>query len=614
MSKEFTNQQKIDECWRRGIIIPLKCHPAQKLIHAAVTESKAKLFVINSARRLGKSFYLCCYALEYAIQNPGAQIKFAAPNQKMVRKIITPLMKQILVNCPKPLRPRFKSLDGVYEFPNGSEISVAGTEMGQIDNLRGTAMDLGIIDEAGFATDLEYVIGSVLMPQTLTRPNARIILASTPPVSPDHAFVTYAQRAMDQGAYARFTIYDNPLITTDRIEEYKTESGGGESTTWKREYLCIEGSSLVMIRTPDGTVKILTIKELKYELLPSKEAVTLKAQNAPSLNGKGYEVLTPGGFQSFTGVSYNGIVPCLTFRLNNHLEITVSEKHRFTSNKIAKDYLVGEALDTLLGVAEIIEINPAGKKQVFDLLDVNNGHLYYANDIVNHNCEFVTDRDSAIFPEASEETMAEIVQDLERPRFFLPFTAVDLGFLDYTGALLGYYDFANGKVVIEDEVLVNKSNSSELVQLIRDREKDRWGNIEPRTRVVDGNSLQIADLNSIHKFSCVAPAKYDLVANVNRIRIDLQDRRIVIHPRCKNLITQVMFATWDASRSKFSRSHSGGHWDLVAALIYLGKHIDRRTNPVPPGHGWDYHNSFGVNRKNTSGFASAIQNLFPTRK
>jgi len=357
-------------------------------------------------------------------------------------------------------------LDGVYEFPNGSEIAVAGTEMGQIDNLRGTAMDLGIIDEAGFATDLEYVIGSVLLPQTLTRPNARIILASTPPVSPDHAFVTYAQKAMDKSAYAKFTIYDNPLITPERIEEYKIESGGGESTTWRREYLA----------------------------------------------------------------------------------------------------------------------------------------------------EFVTSRDSAIFPEASEEAMSEIVQDLERPRFFLPFTAVDLGFLDYTGALLGYYDFANGKIVIEDEVLINKSNSSELVQLIRDREKDRWGNIEPRTRVVDGNSLQIADLNSIHKFSCVAPAKYDLVANVNRVRIDLQDRRIVIHPRCKNLITQVMFATWDASRSKFSRSHSGGHWDLVAALIYLGKHIDRRTNPVPAGHGWDHHNSFGVNRKNTSGFASTIQKLFPTRK
>lgn len=461
---KFSNKEKVDELWRRGILAPWKLHAVQKQIYQAFKESDKQLFVLNCSRRLGKSYFLCVLALEYALQHPGAQIKFAAPNQKMVRKIIAPLMKQILGNCPKQLRPRFKGLDGVYEFPNGSEISVAGTEMGQIDNLRGQACDLALIDEAGFATDLEYVLNSVLIPQTLTRPNARIILASTPPITPDHAFVGYAQRAMSSNSYAKFTIYDNPMLSHELIERYKEEAGGDKSTSWRREYLA----------------------------------------------------------------------------------------------------------------------------------------------------EFVTDRDSALFPEASEDLLAEITQEVERPRFFHPIVVADLGYLDFTGILFAYWDFLNARIVIEDEILINKTTSGEIVRQIKAKEKELWGDVEVKTRIVDGNALAIADLNAMHKFTCRAPEKSDLTANINRVRIDLQDRRLAINPRCKNLLNQIQFSTWDNSRTKFSRSSSGGHWDLAASLVYLCKSIDRKTNPIPADFGWDYYNDWGFPRRQQNTVASKFRRLFPT--
>lgn len=456
-----------EELWRRGIIGAWKFHPTQKIMFETYLASTSKKFVLNCSRRLGKTFFLCTIAIETAMNKPGSQIKFVAPSQKMVRKIITPIFKDILSDCPKDLRPRYTVADGEYEFPNGSVISIAGTEQGQIDNLRGQACDLALVDEAGFCQDLKNVIDDVIMPQTLGRPHARMIIASTPPLSPDHYFVELANVAMATSAYAKFTIYDNPRLTPKEIEDYKQEAGGENSTTWRREYLA----------------------------------------------------------------------------------------------------------------------------------------------------EFVVDKDSAIFPEATDDLITELVYEHPRPMFFSPFTAIDLGYIDNTGILFGYYDFAAGKIVIEDEILVNKNTSDSIVKLTLEREKQLWGEKLVKNRVIDGNSMQIADFNETHRFSCRLPEKSDLTANVNRVRIDLNDRRILIHPRCKALIAQIQYATWDKAKTKFSRGSDQGHWDLVAALIYLVKHIDRVSNPIPAGHGYSIYDHYGFATKHKNDRMSNIKNmLLPFRR
>ena len=436
-------------------------------MYSAINESTAKRFVINSARRLGKSYLLAVLALEYAIRNPESQIKFAAPNQKMARKIIFPLFRAILEDCPKHMRPRFRVHDGEYHFSNESLITVCGTEQGQVDGLRGTACDLALLDECGFMTDLPYVVDSIITPQLLTRPNGRIIMASTPPISPDHPFVSkYMASAMESGAYARFDIYSNPMLTPEQIEEFKKEAGGAESTTWRREYLA----------------------------------------------------------------------------------------------------------------------------------------------------EIVTETENALFPEASDsDLMRDVVQEVPRPRFFIPITAVDLGYTDFTGILFGYYHFGLAKVVIEDEILVNKKTSAEIVSMILAKEKELWGDNPPRTRIVDGPALAIADMNQTHRFMCRTPEKSDLAANVNRVRMDLANRNLLIHPRCAGLIAQATFATWDTSRTKFSRNSSGGHWDLAASLIYLLKHVDRVTQPQPPGWGWDPFQDFGFSRTNRNTVNDSFRAMFPFR-
>ena len=468
--QKFSNAAKIDELYRRGILAPWKLHSGQKLMYAAIQAATGTRFVVNAARRLGKSYMLVVIALEYAFQHPNSQIKYAAPNQKMARKIVFPLFRQILEDCPKHLRPVFKVHDGEFQFSNGATITVCGTEMGQVDGLRGTACDLALLDECGFMHDLRYVIDSVLTPQFLTRPNARMILASTPPVSPDHAFVShYMQMAMEQGSYAKFDIHSNPLLTPQQIADFCKEAGGADSTTWRREYLA----------------------------------------------------------------------------------------------------------------------------------------------------EIVTETENALFPEATQgDLLDRLVYDLPTPKFFVPLTAVDLGYLDFTGVVFGYYDFVRAKVVIQDELLFNGKNTAEIVALIFAKEKELWGTRKPPVRIVDGNSLAIADLNSAtYKFPCRVPEKNDLASSINRVRIDLAMERIVFNSKCKNTVAQVRYGTWDSTRTKFSRSSSGGHFDLAAALIYFTRHLNRHTNPFPASEGYDPYDDFGFPRQHKNSAVNAIKTMFrPTLK
>jgi len=224
------------ELWRRGEL-RWKLKPVQLRIYQAFWSSTSLKYVVNCARRLGKSYALCVIALEFALKKPGAQIRFAAPTQKALKKIIRPLFKKICKDAPADCRPTFNTQDGVYLFPNGSEIHIAGANAGHAESLRGTEADLCLVDEAGFIDDLEYLIQDILLPQMMTT-NGRLMMSSTPPRTPAHDFKTFVEEAEKAGAYSTFTIHEagyDPAV----IAKWCRESGGETSSTWQREFLCL---------------------------------------------------------------------------------------------------------------------------------------------------------------------------------------------------------------------------------------------------------------------------------------------------------------------------------------------------------------------------------------
>lgn len=194
-------------------------------------------FVACVSRRWGKSTALCALALWWAMAHPGAQIRYAAPTAKQVYRIIQPIIRKLVATMAPSAQPRFSRQDGCWRFPNGSEWWIAGVNDGHADDLLGTGTDLAIVDEAGRVTDLEYLIESVLLPQTLTN-DGYILIASTPAPTPDHAFRRYCERAANDNALYRATIHDAGHVSDDKIAEYARETiGGVTGTTWRREYL-----------------------------------------------------------------------------------------------------------------------------------------------------------------------------------------------------------------------------------------------------------------------------------------------------------------------------------------------------------------------------------------
>lgn len=205
------------------------------MFQSFLSNEKSIKFVIHCARRLGKTYLLCILALIFAFKKPDSQIRYASVTQKAVRKMIHPIIKQIQADIPVSQRGKWNTQEGAYIFPNGSMIHVAGVNNGKSDDLRGTAADLAIVDEAAFIDELTYLIDSVLMPQLITT-GGQLVMASSSPLSPSHEFADYIAEAIQNESYAAFDIYQGDY-PEDKVAAFCKESGGVHSITWRREYL-----------------------------------------------------------------------------------------------------------------------------------------------------------------------------------------------------------------------------------------------------------------------------------------------------------------------------------------------------------------------------------------
>jgi hypothetical protein len=236
--KVVSREQAIEQLWEAGVL-DWKLTGPQKIIKQGIVDDKSKISVVMCARRLGKSYLALTMAIEACLKNPDTIVKYVFPKQKAAKKNILPIMKTILEDCPKHLRPVFMAADLLYKFPNGSELQMAGSDNGNIENIRGGNSSLNIVDEAGFCDDLTYAVRSVLAPTTkLTQ--GRTILVSTPSRYEDHEFVQdWALKYQAEGRIRVFTIFDNPQFTEAIIKDALDDYPDGEKDPgFRREYMC----------------------------------------------------------------------------------------------------------------------------------------------------------------------------------------------------------------------------------------------------------------------------------------------------------------------------------------------------------------------------------------
>lgn len=201
-------------------------------------------------------------------------------------------------------------------------------------------------------------------------------------------------------------------------------------------------------------------------------------------------------------------------------------------------------------------------------------------------------------PDAKSPFVCEApVSDLTR--FWHRYVCMDTGVRDLTAVLFGYYDFKRAKIVIEDELIINgpELTTGLLAALMEAKEgglqgyRDAHGADKVYKRVADNNNLQlIQDLNKEHKQAFIPTSKDELIAMVNELRTWISAGKIEIHPRCVNLLGCLKNGIWKNTQSvgrEFGRAGKFGHFDALAALIYLVRNIDQHVNPIPPLYGMD---------------------------
>jgi len=257
----LTKEEIKETLWRRGLL-SFKLDQTQKELYEQFYKSTHKIMTWLLSRRQGKTYTLCVLALEQCIRKPNSIVKFLSPTKIQVNNNVRPILRQLLMDCPKDLQPEFRSKDYIYFFPNGSEIQLAGSDSGHAEKLRGGDSDLFFVDEAGTCDNLEYVIKGILLPTTLIT-KGKGVLASTPPKEADHDFLKYIEEAELRGSLTKKTVYDNPRITKDQLDELILELGGINTEEARRELLCelIKDSTTSVIPEFDTVLEKEIVKD-----------------------------------------------------------------------------------------------------------------------------------------------------------------------------------------------------------------------------------------------------------------------------------------------------------------------------------------------------------------
>jgi len=457
----LTPQQAREENWRRGVLT-YKLKPVQRRLKAAFEACKEFLFTCLVARQTGKTFFWVVVAIELCIRKPKARVRFGTAYQSDLEEFIRPLFERIIEDAPDDVKPKWKAQGSKYVFKNGSECKLVGLDL-HPDGIRGNALDLVIIEEAGFVGQLRYVI-SIIIAMLRHRPELRVVLTSSRPETPDHEYNAYVEKARHNGSLFEATIDDDETCTLETKTRIAMEYGGFDSVGYRRE--------------------------------------------------------------------------CLN--------------------------------------------------------------------------ELIVDSELAIIPEWDDKYVGVYEPD-QYWQHYHHYNAMDIGgtkeFGDFTANLFATYIFPKDVLYIQSEYGIRGSDTKTetIADAVKQREaflwepERKWNSKLCYRRIADNNNpILLNDLSKgmgrdgkEHGISFIPTNKDELGAMINQLRLRVQRGGLLVHPDCKMLLGCLRGGIFNSDKQKkeFARSKVYGHYDWLAALIYLERNLDIHTNPIPKNLGahWTTH-------------------------
>lgn len=106
-------------------------------------------------------------------------------------------------------------------------------------------------------------------------------------------------------------------------------------------------------------------------------------------NTKKYKILTPSGFRDFSSIRKLE-KDCFKITTNNGIIMCSYDHMLYSAGRyiLAEDIIIGTKIESKFGESVVLETEYIGLQTVYDIIDVDGGHLYYTNSFKSHNCSF----------------------------------------------------------------------------------------------------------------------------------------------------------------------------------------------------------------------------------
>lgn len=238
-------------CWYTGYLRDMTRPHGQRFLYDSIRTWKKEHahdigpIVVNSHRRLGKSFMADLFGTERAIAKPDQEVRIIAPTDEMCEGIHRKQIEYILRECPGPLQPKRRGKtwifkNPVWNHPGQSTLILEGSEYKKGNRQRGLASDLVVLDEFRDMEDPETLIEEVLSYHFIGRKDPLLLIVSTPPSTMDHPMAKrFIPEAKAAGAYFEIRGDTNKDVTDeDRRMILKVCRDGENGIGWRREFLC----------------------------------------------------------------------------------------------------------------------------------------------------------------------------------------------------------------------------------------------------------------------------------------------------------------------------------------------------------------------------------------
>lgn len=194
-------------------------------------------------------------------------------------------------------------------------------------------------------------------------------------------------------------------------------------------------------------------------------------------------------------------------------------------------------------------------------------------------CMRIADEELSIVPEWHNRATR-----VNRPKFFSQvqkLVSLDIGGKrDKTVLLFGY--FHDGTLVIEREISLNPEHTTTRNIAIKYRDAMRELEYKEARQVGDtNNAILFRDLQREYNINFLPTSKDSLIAMVAKVR-DMCDTRIgpsriLVHPDCKELLICLSSGVWNKNKDEWGRHPVVGHYDALAALMYMVRNVRGNT-------------------------------------